>query len=242
MMTDYGLIGYPLDHSFSAEYFNARFEKEKTDAVFHLFPIEYISLLPSLLSNHPELKGLAVTVPYKEVVIPYLDLIDTTAKEVGAVNCIKTGKKLIGFNTDIIGFEHSLKPLLQSHHTAALVLGTGGGSKAVQFVLRRLGITFTLVSTTDPLALHYKEVNEETIKNHPVIINCTPLGMFPLVNTMPPIPYSFISDQHLLFDLVYNPEVSAFLQEGKIRNATIKNGYEMLLIQAEENWRIWNEN
>lgn len=240
-MNEYGLIGYPLDHSFSAAYFNAKFEKEKTEASFHLFPIEYISLFPSLLIANPRLKGIAVTVPYKEVVIPYLEQLDENAQIAGAVNCIKRGTKLTGYNTDIIGFERSLKPLLQSHHTSALVLGTGGGSKAVQFVLKRLGIAYTLVSTSDPLAVPYKAVDERIIKDHTLIINCTPLGMYPLVETKPSIPYSFISESHLLYDLVYNPEETAFLYEGKMRNAAIKNGYEMLVLQAEENWRIWNE-
>ena len=239
-MKEYGLIGYPLDHSFSASYFEEKF-KGKPDLSFQLFPIRNIGLLPSLLSDHAHLRGLAVTIPYKESVKQFLDTLHPSAIEVGAVNCISIRDKLTGYNTDIKGFELSLKPLLKLHHKNALVFGTGGGSKAVQFVLKQLGIAFTLVSTSDPAALAYQEINEDILNQHTILINCTPLGMIPAINSKPLIPYQYISEQHLLYDLVYNPSVTAFLEEGRKRNATIKNGYEMLVLQAEENWGIWNE-
>jgi|SRR5687767_2631518 len=240
----FGLIGYPLSHSFSKNYFTEKFEKEEiTECGYELFPLRTIDELPSLLKNHPELEGLNVTVPYKKQVLRFLDETRIPGG-VDACNCINiTANKLVGYNTDITGFEMSIKPLLRSHHTKALVLGNGGATAAVAFVLRKLGIGFTIVSRTpeDSSMLGYKKVTGEIIKEHTIIINTTPLGMYPAENSSPGIPYKYISDQHLLYDLVYNPAKTLFLENGEKQGATIKNGEEMLILQAEESWRIWNQ-
>ena len=242
-MRTYGLIGYPLEHSFSKNYFTKKFENEGlTDASFELFPIENIDVFPDLLYNNSTLRGLAVTIPYKQQVIKYLDELDPVATEIDAVNCIefKFGK-LIGHNTDAVGFEKSLHPILKPHHTKALVLGTGGASKSVMFVLKKLGIDFVNVSRHEVMGnITYGELNEEYIHDHNLIINCSPLGMYPNIDTYPSIPYEYLNANHLLYDLVYNPEKTLFLELGKDRGATVKNGYEMLILQGEENWKIWN--
>ncbi|MDB5201447.1 MAG: aroE [Ferruginibacter sp.] len=242
-MNIYGLIGYPLGHSFSKQYFNDKFEREGLeDCFFELFPIDNIGLFPELLNAHPGLRGMAVTIPYKQVVMPFLDFIDEKARAIGAVNCIRIlPGRLLGYNTDIIGFERSLKPLLQPGHKKALVLGSGGASLAVQAALKEMGIGFLLVSrkAADGM-ISYREITEEIIQTHTLIINCTPLGMSPNEAGLPDLPYEFIGAQHLLYDLVYQPAETRFLSEGKKRGAVIKNGYEMLVLQAEENWTIWN--
>jgi shikimate dehydrogenase len=240
----FGLIGYPLSHSFSEKYFNEKFEKEGlADCRFENFPIPSIDGFPKLLIDNPELKGLAVTIPYKQLVLPYLDSADHIPKGLNACNCIKIQNgKLSGFNTDHIGFEKSLTPLLRSHHRKALILGNGGATEAVAFVLNKLGIEFDIVSRQlhNGSSLIYADITEQLVKESPLIINTTPLGMYPRVNEYPPIPYSAISDKHLLYDLVYNPEKTLFLQKGEERGAVIKNGYEMLRLQADENWKCWN--
>lgn len=239
----FGLIGYSLSHSFSKKYFTEKFEKEEmTDCRYDLFPLKTIGELPSLLKNHPDLEGLNVTIPYKKQVLSFLHTTHIPAG-LDACNCINiTGDKLAGYNTDITGFEKSLEPLLKSSHKKALVLGNGGATSAVTFVLKKFGIDSNIVSRKihEGSSLTYKKLNEKLMKENTLIINTTPLGMHPDVDDCPDIPYQFISDTHLLYDLVYNPVETLFLQKGKERGATIKNGEEMLMLQAEESWRIWN--
>ena len=241
----FGLIGYPLSHSFSRDYFTRKFEVERrADCRYELFPIASITKLPELLQHHPDLEGLNVTIPYKEEVLAYLDVKDGLPESLPACNCIRIRNgRLEGFNTDWIGFEHSLKPLLQPHHNRALVLGNGGASKAVIYVLQRLGIPCEVVSRKlhDGSTLTYEQLNFAVVRSHPLIINTTPLGTYPNVQECPPIPYDALTDQHLLYDLVYNPELTKFMQQGQIRGATVRNGYDMLVGQAEAAWRIWNE-
>ena len=240
----FGLIGYPLSHSFSKKYFTKKFEQEElTDCRYELFPLASINELPGILHKHPELEGLNVTVPYKRQVLSFLDSSNNIPAGVNACNCIhiKYGK-LVGYNTDVIGFEKSFTPLLKPHHKKALVLGNGGSSAAVVYVLKRLAIDLIIVSRElhNNSSLTYKDIDERMMKECNVIINTTPLGMSPNENSCPPIPYQFISKDHLLYDLVYNPAKTLFLQKGEERGAAIKNGEEMLMLQAEESWRIWN--
>ncbi|MFN4246467.1 MAG: shikimate dehydrogenase [Flavipsychrobacter sp.] len=238
----YGLIGYPLSHSFSPAYFNNKFATENIDGRYDAYAIPSVEDLKTLLQEHPQLKGLNVTIPYKEQVLPLLNEIDAAAREIGAVNCIKIEVgKLIGYNTDHIGFVESLKPLLQPQHTHALILGTGGAAKAVMYALKQLGIKHKTVSRIGG-DMQYADVDEEIMDKYRLIINTTPLGMYPAINTAPEIPYQFIDSSHLLYDLVYNPEETLFLKKGKQKGATIKNGYEMLILQAEASWQIWNTN
>ena len=241
----YGLIGYPLGHSFSKKYFTHKFEKEGLeDCFFELFPLENIEQFPALLQANPSLNGIAVTIPYKESVIPFLHHLNIEAKKIGAVNCIKLNEGILkGYNTDIIGFEKSFKPLLKPQHTKAFILGTGGASKAVQYVLTALKIPFMVVSRVADMAkeiIAYSDITAELLEQHTIIINCSPVGMGSLQDEKPAIPYQFITSTHYLYDLIYHPEETLFLMEGKLRGATVKNGYEMLVIQAEENWKIWN--
>ncbi len=242
-MKRFGVIGYPLSHSFSPGYFREKFKKEGIkDCSYDAYPLETIDRLPSLIQNTPGLKGLNVTIPYKQSVYKYLD--DSTAIPPGLNSCntisIQQGK-LYGFNTDIIGFELSFKKKLKPYHKAALVLGNGGAAAAVCFVLETLGISFKIVSR----ALHkgstytYADLNASIIEENQVIVNTTPLGMFPNVDDYPPLPYEFISSGHYLFDLIYNPEKTIFLQKGEQHGALVQNGMEMLILQAEESWRIW---
>ena len=245
-MNVFGLIGYPLGHSFSKKYFTEKIRKENFfDCSFELFPLENIELFSALISKEKYLKGLAVTIPYKESIIPQLTLLDKKAEVIGAVNCIKIRHNILtGYNTDIVGFERSLTPLLQSNHKKALVLGSGGSSKAIQFVFAKLGIPFFVVTRkerTQKNFITYDMLDQKIINEYPVIINCTPVGMFPNVHEQPLIPYRYLNESHLLYDLIYTPELTLFLQHGFQKGAAIKNGYEMLTIQAEENWRIWNE-
>ena len=242
----YGLIGYPLGHSFSKKYFTDKFEREGlTDCGYELFPIPSIKDFPSLLSSHSDLKGLNVTIPYKQQVLEYITDITDAVNNIGAANTIKiTGDKLVAYNTDVIGFEISFKKKLKPSHKKALILGTGGSSKAVQYVLRKSGIDFLLVTRSKKQGdgiIEYSMIDEEMLNDHQIIINCTPAGMFPNDNECPQIPYQFISNKHYLFDLVYKPEKTLFLKKGEDKGAIIQNGYEMLLIQAEESWKIWNE-
>ena len=244
-MKVFGLIGYPLGHSFSKKYFSDKFEQEGlADCRFELFPLEHIDQFPALLQHEPSLKGLAVTIPHKQTVMPYLTRIDDAAREIGAVNCIKIdGSSCKGYNTDVIGFERSFTPLLEYNHTRALVLGTGGASKAVQYVLKKIGMPFQLVSR-NPVAgngcIVYKDITKEILDEYSVIINCSPAGMTPHEDSEPLLPYFFIGKKHLMYDLVYKPAQTRFLEHGFSQGAIIKNGYEMLIIQAEENWTIWN--
>ena len=246
-MKDYGLIGYPLTHSFSKKFWNEKFEKEQSESHYENYEIETIEKFPDIIKNNPNLVGMNVTIPYKEQIIPYLDELDDAAQEVGAVNTIKIsrGKKgisLIGYNSDIYGFESTLKPLLETYHSKALILGTGGASKAIKYVLKKLGIEFISASIEElhENEIRYEEVSSEMLQERLLIINATPLGTYPMVDTYPRIPYEFITPQHVMFDLVYNPEVTRFMDFGREKGATVKNGYDMLIGQALRSYEIWN--
>ncbi len=240
-MKKFGLIGYPLSHSFSPTYFAKKFEREKIEGcAYDLYPLEQIEMVKDLFAS--DLLGLNVTIPYKEVVIPFLDEIDESAAAIGAVNTIKiVGGKTKGFNTDVWGFEQSLRPLL-THHQKALILGTGGAAKAVQFVLDKLYIAYKLVSRTpEKKEIAYTEIDKNLLSEYTIIVNTTPLGMSPKVNACPNLPYEHIHKRHLLYDLVYNPAETLFMQKGKTQGAVVKNGLEMLELQAEKAWDIWND-
>jgi len=247
-MKTFGLIGYPLSQSFSQKYFTEKFENDHIKARYLNFPIPSIDEFPELLDHHPYIGGMNVTIPYKEIIIPYLNDIDPIAKEAGAVNVIKvdwtnpSSPKLKGFNSDIYGFTNSIKPYIKELHKSALILGTGGAAKAVGFALKKMGITFKYVSRTPEGndQISYNSLNEGVMNSNKVIINSTPLGMFPKVETKPEIPYHYCNEDHLFYDLVYNPELTQFLYEGQKVGATIKNGLEMLYLQAEKAWEIWN--
>ncbi len=235
-MAVYGLIGYPLAHSFSGKYFNERFKAGSLPHSFENFPIKEISELPSIIKKG--VAGLAVTIPHKEAVLPYLDELDPVAEAIGAVNCITINNGISrGHNTDAAGFEKSL-PVLKKN-VKALVLGSGGASKAVCYVLERKQIPYSIVSRQSSKGKNYASLTAEDIREHLLIINTTPLGMYPGVSSKPSIPYHALTPEHFLYDLVYNPEETAFLKEGIERGAQIKNGLEMLYNQAEENWRLW---
>lgn len=245
-MQTFGLVGNPLGHSFSQDYFTKKFDKENIEAQYLNFQIEDISMLGEKVLSVPGLRGFNVTIPYKQAVIPYLDTIDEVAQKVGAVNVVKVedgaGKrKLSGYNSDVVGFENSLRPLLKSCHASALILGTGGASKAVRYVLEKLGIEYRYVSRTPSDNVYsYGQLTPEIISHNKLIVNCTPLGMSPKVDACADIPYSAIGPQHLCFDLIYNPETTLFLQKAHEQGATVKNGLDMLIGQAERAWEIWN--
>lgn len=245
-MQKYGLLGYPLGHSFSKTYFNQKFEAEKIDAEYLNFEIPAIKEIKNVLRENPELQGLNVTIPYKEQVIPYLDDLDEDARLIGAVNVIKFTKglfgrtKLKGFNSDIIGFKQSIEPLLNESHRKALILGTGGAAKAVFQGLKQLGVGSTLVSRTPKeFCITYEEITAKTMEQYTVIVNTTPLGMFPNVEACPNIPYDWLTPDHLLYDLLYNPDETLFMKKGKEKGCVVKNGLEMLLLQAFAAWEIW---
>lgn len=242
----FGLLGKNISYSFSRGYFAEKFQKLGLDThVYKNFDLQDIAELPSTIEKAVFLSGMNVTIPYKEDVIKYLDKLDKTAKEIGAVNTIKFTKRgnLKGYNTDVVGFENSIKPFLKKHHKFALILGTGGASKAVAYAFKKNNIKFKFVSRNPKgkKQISYNNLTEEIIHKHQIIVNCTPIGTSPDIHLCPNIPYQFLTDKHLLFDLIYNPEITAFLAKGKEKGAAIKNGYEMLELQAEESWRIWNE-
>ena len=242
-MKNVGLLGKNIDYSFSRGYFKGKFETNKLDCTYNNLDLETIEDFESIKTSETELSGLNVTIPYKQAVLPYLDAIDSEAQEIGAVNTIKIENgKLTGYNTDHFGFEHSLKPHLKSHHKKALILGTGGASKAIAFALKKLDIHFEYVSRTASSSVKYtyESLAVEGVENYQIIINCTPLGTFPDVHKCPTIPYEHITSNHLLFDLIYNPEETLFLKHGNTKNATTLNGLEMLRLQAEKSWEIWN--
>lgn len=228
-------------------YFNDKFAAEQIDAEYVNFEIPSIREFKTIVKDHPNLKGLNVTIPYKEQVIPYLDQLSENAKKIGAVNVIKIErnkgkvKKLTGFNSDIIGFKKSLEPLLQPHHRKALVLGTGGAAKAIYYGLQQLGITPTYVAREkqSPDILTYDELNEHDMATHTIIVNCTPVGLWPHVDERPKIPYEYLTGEHLLYDLLYNPNETLFMKSGAEQGATVKNGLEMLLLQAFASWEFW---
>jgi shikimate dehydrogenase len=244
----YGLIGYPLGHSFSAGYFAEKFKKEGiTDCAYKNFPIDSIQKFPEIISSNPELTGLNVTIPYKEQVIKFLDEIDSEAKEIGAVNTVKITRKangysLKGYNSDVYGFQKTLQPYLKDYHKKALILGTGGASKAIKFVLKKLGIEFISASIEElkENEIRYEAIDKKMIEERLLIIHATPLGTYPNVNACSPIPYEYLTSKHVLYDLVYNPEETLFLKKGNEKGATIQNGLKMLHAQAERSWEIWN--
>ena len=242
-MDRYGIIGFPLGHSFSRAFFTEKFQKEHIDAEYVNFEIPSAHLLPEIVRSNPHLRGLNVTLPYKEAVIPMLDSMSDEAREIGAVNVIQVREgRLKGFNSDIIGFMDSLRPLLKPLHQHALVLGTGGASRAIRVGLERLGLDWTYVSRTAAEGrLTYAALTPEVMEHFQVIVNCSPVGMFPKVDACPDIPYHLLSSRHLLYDLVYNPEETLFLKRGAQQGATIKNGLEMLHLQALASWEFWNE-
>lgn len=246
-MKKYGLLGYPLTHSFSKRFFTEKFENENIDSTYDNFEIDTIHKFPEVVKNNPEVIGFNVTIPYKEQVIQYLDELNDSAREIGAVNTIKVSRSgdkvhLKGFNTDTYGFENSLAPLLKDYHKKALILGTGGASKALKYVLGKRGIEYLSASIEElkEKEIPYEEIDGKLIGEHLLIINATPLGTYPKVDTFPNIPYEFITGKHLLFDLVYNPEVTQFMAKGQAQGATVKNGYDMLLGQARRAYEIWN--
>ena len=245
-MKKYGLIGYPLGHSFSMGYFNEKFKNEAINAVYENFEIPDIQDITTVIGSNPDLAGFNVTIPYKEKVMDYLDYIAPEAAEIGAVNVVKVthnGERALlkGFNSDVVGFVNSIKPLLRPLHKKALVLGTGGASKAVEYGLRKLGLETIKVSRTEKdNTITYGQVTPELLSAYKVIVNCTPCGMAPHFDECPNLPYDSIDDSFLLYDLIYNPEETLFLRKGKEKDATVKNGLEMLLLQAEEGWNIWN--
>ncbi len=247
-MRHFGLIGYPLSHSFSAEYFTNKFRKEKiAETMYRPYELSSIELLPLLLSNIP-FEGLNVTLPFKEIIIPMLDEIDDTAVATGAVNVIKikheNGKNILhGYNTDVIGFERSIRPHLSSYHKSALILGTGGASKAAAYILGMYHIPFKFVSREKQgeNIMTYADLTQESITDNLIIINATPVGMVPGDTAKPDIPYQFLTDKHLLYDMVYNPPITEFMNEGRKYGADTISGLKMFFLQAEWAWRIWND-
>ena len=247
-MEKYGLIGYPLGHSFSISYFNQRFQDEGIDAVYENFEIPSIEALDEVIGANPELKGLNVTIPYKEKVIPYLDSITPEARSIGAVNVIKVthegrNTKLKGYNSDVIGFTKSIEPMLDKKwHKKALILGTGGASKAINFGLKHLGLETVFVSRFErPDTIQYDKITPDVVKEYNVIVNCTPLGMYPKTEECPQLPYEAMDSHTILYDLIYNPDETLFMKRGAQYGAQTKNGLEVLLLQAFASWEFWHE-
>ena len=244
-MRIFGLIGRNINYSFSVTYFSDKFQKESiTDCLYKNFDIPDVTYFLQIFKKHKDLKGLNVTIPYKQEIIPYLDKLSRKAEEVGAVNTIKITKKglLKGYNTDVYGFKKSLKPLLKPHHKKALVLGTGGASKAVIYVLEKLGLEYKIVSRNPEVnQFSYSDITQEVMQEYTLVINCTPLGTFPNIDQCPELNYEYFTDKHLAFDLIYNPAETTFLKKAKQQGASIQNGYQMLVFQAEKAWRIWNK-
>ena len=244
-MEKYGLIGYPLGHSFPIGYHNQRFADEGINAKYVNFEIPTIEELNEVLSQNPELKGLNVTIPYKEKVMEYLDYISPEARAIGAVNVIRVvhdGKKILlrGYNSDVIGFTQSIEPMLERYHKKALVLGTGGASKAVAYGLKSLGIESVFVSRYErPGTIQYESITPDVVHEYQVIVNCTPLGMFPKIDTCPTLPYEALDEHNILYDLIYNPDETLFMKKGAEHGAAVKNGLEMLLLQAFASWEFW---
>ena len=239
----FGLVGKNISYSFSRDYFTKKFAKlELPDHSYENFDLGDIFEFPELIDTTNKVIGLNVTIPYKEAVIPYLDQLEASARKIGAVNTIKISPSgLIGYNTDAYGFQKSIEPYLKAHHKKALILGTGGASKAIPYVLEKLNVDFKFVSRTGKNEGYtYENLNKSIILDNPLIINCSPLGTFPNVMEKPKLPYKYIGEKHLLFDLIYNPEKTAFLHEGEANGATILNGLSMLELQAEKAWEIWN--
>ncbi len=246
-MKKYGIIGYPLGHSFSPGFFNEKFKNENIDAVYEKFEIPIITDLQAILDYTPDLCGFNVTIPYKEKVMSYLDTISTEARAIGAVNVVKVSHKengkayLEGFNSDVLGFGRSLRPLLMPHNKKALILGTGGASKAINYALQQMGLETLFVSRSQKNdTIQYEQVTKELLDDYTVIVNCTPCGMSPHFDECPALPYEALTSKHLLYDLIYNPDETLFLKKGRQQGAKTKNGLEMLLLQAEATWEIFN--
>ena len=246
-MDKYGLIGYPLQHSFSISYFNEKFQNEYINAKYINFEIPTIDALPEILASNPELKGLNVTIPYKGKVISFLDTVSPEARAIGAVNVIRVEHKgndivLKGYNSDLIGFTQSIQPMLRPYHKKALILGTGGASKAINYGLKSLGLDTVLVSRFErPGTIQYEKITPEVIEEYNVIVNCTPCGMYPHFEECPNLPYEAMSNKTLLYDLIYNPDQTLFMKKGLRMGATVKNGLEMLLLQAFASWEFWQK-
>jgi shikimate dehydrogenase len=247
-MRCYGLIGYPLSHSFSMKYFTDKFVREGIqNCRYDNFPLEHIGMFPTLVKNHKELEGLNVTIPYKERIIPYLNELDEDTRTIGAVNTVKVYRQgdqisLKGYNTDVYGFEISIKPFLTENNLSALILGTGGASKAAAHVLKRLGFGVTFVSRRPKGAdqLAYADLTPQFVGATQVIVNTSPVGMFPDTGSCPDLPYEVLTPEHVLFDLIYNPLETLFLAKGREKGAKVINGLQMLHLQAEKSWEIWN--
>ena len=242
----YGLIGYPLGHSFSISYHNQRFADEGINAKYVNFEIPTIDDLPEILGSNPNLKGLNVTIPYKEKVMEFLDYISPEARTIGAVNVIKViheGKDIIlkGYNSDVIGFTKSIEPMLERYHKKALILGTGGASKAINYGLKSLGLETVFVSRYErPDTIQYESITPDVVKEYNVIVNCTPIGMYPKTEQCPMLPYEAMDENTILYDLIYNPDETLFMKRGAQYGAQTKNGLEMLLLQAFDSWEFWN--
>lgn len=245
-MDKYGLIGYPLGHSFSIGFHNQRFADEGINAKYVNFEIPSLDDLPEVLSSNPELKGLNVTIPYKQKVMAFLDYISPEARAIGAVNVIRVVHKgdnitLRGYNSDVIGFKQSIEPMLESYHKKALVLGTGGASRAVAYGLKTLGLESVFVSRYErPGTIQYQSITPEVVREYNVIVNCTPLGMYPNTEECPQLPYEALDEHNILYDLIYNPDETLFMKRGAEQGANVKNGLEMLLLQAFASWEFWN--
>lgn len=247
MKQRFGLIGYPLSHSFSRKFFTDKFSAEGIDAEYLNYEIDNIDVLPQIISSDSSLRGLNVTIPYKQQVIKFLNKTDSEAAEINAVNTIRIIRaggsiSLEGYNTDIYGFRESIKPLIQKHHHKALILGSGGASKAIIKVLNELGLDTIIVSRNPQYKgeISYDELDEGVMESYKVIVNTTPIGTFPKVEGCPAIPFEYIDEHHLLYDLVYNPSVTEFMKQGQLKGAMVKNGLEMLYLQAIASWEIWN--
>lgn len=245
-MKKFGIIGHPLEHSFSPSYFNEKFQNEGIDAVYEKYDLPVITDLQAIIDYTQDLCGFNVTIPYKEKVMSYLDIVSPEARSIGAVNVVKVinkdGKKYLeGYNSDLIGFMRSIQPLIEPHHKKALVLGTGGASKAIIYGLHRLGLETLLVSRYQKdNTIQYEQIDKTVLEEYTVIVNCTPCGMAPHFDECPPLPYENFTPKHLMFDLIYNPDETLFLKKGREQGAITKNGLEMLLLQAEGAWEIWN--
>lgn len=245
-MDKYGLIGYPLTHSFSIGFFNEKFKSEGIDAIYENFEIPSIEDFPEVVDTNPNLKGLNVTLPYKERVIAYLDVLSPEARAIGAVNVIKVSHKgkdtqLKGYNSDVIGFTKSIDPLIKPYHKKALILGTGGASKAIDYGLKSLGLETVKVSRYEHAdTIQYDNITADIVKEYNVIVNCTPCGMYPNADECPKLPYEAMDSNNLLYDLIYNPDETLFMKKGMEHGAVVKNGLEMLLLQAFVSWEFWN--
>lgn len=246
-MIKYGLLGYPLGHSFSKRYFEEKFDKDQISAIFENFELPEAKEMLTHVNTEKELIGFCITIPHKEAIIPYLDSCDDAITKIGAVNCVKIRRdsdsfSLKGYNTDVIGFEKSFKEFLKPEHKKAIILGTGGASKAVEYVLEKLGISYHMVSRVKTETnLCYEDVTPQLMSEIQLVINTTPLGMYPKIDAAPNLPYENVSEQHYFYDLVYNPKETLFLSRAKAQGAMIKCGMDMLELQAEANWNIWNE-